>query len=38
MVRELEAIKRILQNIQGNLTGVTPLAEGELLVNNTEVQ
>lgn len=38
MVRELEAIKRILQNIQGNLTGVTPLAEGELLVNNTEAQ
>ena len=36
MVRELEAIKRILQNIQGNLTGVIPLAEGELLVNNTE--
>lgn len=38
MVRELEAIKRILQNIQGNLTGVTPLAEGELLLNNTEDQ
>jgi hypothetical protein len=29
MLRDLEAIQCTLQNIQGNLTGVTPLAQGE---------
>lgn len=33
---DLEAIQRTLQNIQGNLTGVTPLARGETLENSTE--
>lgn len=35
MLRDLEAIQRTFQNIQGNLTGVTPLAQGEVLANNT---
>lgn len=34
--RDLGAIQRTLQNIQGNLTGITPLAQGEVLANNTE--
>lgn len=34
---DLEAIQRTLQNIQGNLTGVTPLAQGEVLANSTEL-
>jgi hypothetical protein len=29
MLEDLEAIQRAFQNIQGNLTGVTPLAQGE---------
>lgn len=29
MFRDLEALQRTLQNVQGNLTGVTPLAQGE---------
>jgi hypothetical protein len=32
---DLEAIQRLFQNIQGNLTGVTPLAQGEVLANST---
>ncbi len=37
MLRDWEAIQRTFQNIQGNLTGVTPLAQGEVLANNTAV-
>ena len=37
IVGDLEAIQRTLQNIQGNLTGVTPLAQGETLENSTEL-
>ena len=33
---DLEAIQRTLQNIRGNLTGVTPLAQDETLENSTE--
>jgi hypothetical protein len=29
ILRDLEALQRTLQNVQGNLTGVTPLAQGE---------
>jgi hypothetical protein len=29
MLRDLEALQSTLQNVQGNLTGVTPLAQGE---------
>jgi hypothetical protein len=36
IVGDLEAIQRTLQNIQGNLTGITPLAQGEVLANSTE--
>jgi hypothetical protein len=29
IIRDLEALQHTLQNVQGNLTGVTPLAQGE---------
>lgn len=32
MLRDVEAIQRAFQNIQGNLTGVTPLAQGEVVL------
>jgi hypothetical protein len=32
MLRDVEAIQRAFQNIQGNLTGVTPLAQGEVIL------
>jgi plastocyanin len=36
MLTHLNTVERALQNIQGNLTGVTPLAQGEVPVaNNT---
>lgn len=30
ILRDVKATQRVLQNIQGNLTGVTPLAQGEV--------
>ena len=36
MLTNLEGIQHAFQNIQGNLTGITPLAQGEVIVaNNT---
>jgi hypothetical protein len=29
IIRDLEALQRTLQNVQGNLTGVTPLAQSD---------
>jgi hypothetical protein len=35
MLRDVEANHRTFQNLQGSLTGVTPLAQREVLANNT---
>ena len=32
ILRDVKATQRVLQNIQGNLTGVTPLAQGEVFL------
>ena len=32
ILRDVNATQRVLQNIQGNLTGVTPLAQGEVFL------
>ena len=36
ILRDVNATQRVLQNIQGNLTGVIPLAQGEVFLQPTQ--